>query len=120
MSTSFDSMLASDAGTFMSASGEFAEPITYLPRAGTARSIYGIVVRNPPATPAELQRGVAPSLEITVRNDAALGITPAQLDIGGDAISVAIRLGEPASKILLPAPTFQDAGAMMFRIGKTK
>lgn len=106
-------------GFNLSSDGPFSEPVTYRPRTGAARAIQASLVRNPPATPAELSRGFTPSMMITVLNDATRGISAAELDTGGDAILLAQRLGDATSAaILLPPPDSQDAATLTFRIGK--
>jgi hypothetical protein len=121
MSSAFDDILSADASAIVdSGDGEFAEIATYRPRTGSDREIDVIVVRKPPATPDELQQGITPSLEITLKNTTTRGIALSELDTGGDAIVLKPRLGgaDAAVPILLPEPAAQDAAAITFRIGK--
>jgi hypothetical protein len=54
VSANFDAAMQADAAAILGADGEFAEAVTYKPRRGATRAIYASVIRNPPATPAEL------------------------------------------------------------------
>ncbi len=118
-------MLAADSAAFV---GDMYETVTYRPRAATSptdnsldRSISAVVNRNPAARPDELTRGVTPSLEISVRNDSTYGISISELQAGGDAIYLKLRLGDSAdTRIELVPPDTQDAGMLTFRIGKRK
>jgi hypothetical protein len=123
MSADFDNVIIEDAAAIVSSDeGEFAEEATYRPRTGDDRAIDAIVIRNPPATPDELQRGITPSLEIVVKNTTTRGIALSELDTGGDAIVLKIRLGgaDAAEPLMLPEPAMQDAASITFRIGKRK
>jgi hypothetical protein len=122
MSSLFDEALKLTTSANLSLDGEFAEAVTYRPRTGSDRSIYATVTRNPPATPDELQRGITPSLMVEVRNDSTYGIALSELDTGGDALVLKIRLGgaDAAEAVMLPEPAAQDAASILFRIGKRK
>src|SRR4051794_24401559 len=98
--SNFDSVLAADAANVF-AGGEFGESIIYKPRVGAARTISAVVIRKPSA-----QRGsrVVPIVELLVANSTTLGIGSAELNIGGDKVTLAVRKGDAAVDLLLHLP----------------
>ena len=71
----------------------FGESLTYKPRAGGSRSITGMVDRTDRSVFGELDRATATLLTITVANDSDTGILSTEINLGGDAITVADRYG---------------------------
>jgi len=75
---------------------EFGESVTYTPTGGApaARSITAVIDRRQPGPLDGVPHGGGPDLTATVKNDVTTGITAAEVDTGGDTISVARRIGE--------------------------
>lgn len=114
-----DSIIIDDALLAFNDQDTFAEALTYVPRTGATRAIYGIIDREPAATRAEVDAGVAPKLVVSVQNHATYGISLTELQTGGDRILVKRRLGgTEADYHLLPMPSGQDVGWLTFRIVK--
>ena len=90
----FDTQFASSAVPGLQA--YFGESITYKPRAGGSRSITGMVDRTDRSVFGELDRGSATTLTITVPNNVTTGILSTEINLGGDAITVADRHGGTA------------------------
>ena len=91
---------------------EFVETVVYTPAGGRPRSIDAVVNREPIAAKPETPRGVAPRIEVTVRNDVTLGISSSEIDLGGDTVTLARRIGETAAARPVRRIVGQDAGAM--------
>lgn len=75
---------------------EFGESLVYYPRGveADARTIVGIVDRQPYSMPSELGGTTAiVELRIRVANDATTGITFAEVDAGSDTVGIPIRPG---------------------------
>jgi hypothetical protein len=116
----FDDVLAADAtNTFL---GEFAETVTYTPFApsvsNATRSIQAVVFRLPPAPANADPNWVTPKMVVHVANSSTLGISSAQIDTGGDTLTVAYRPGETATAIpiALPKGTAPGMDAAMLTI----
>lgn len=73
--------------------GNQAEPIVYTPVTGSPRNIQGIVTRNPPMVDLATQQEARPKMTVMVENNAVTGISTAEIDTGGDTITVAYRVG---------------------------
>ena len=57
--------------------------------------------------------GATAGLVIHVRNDAALGISSAEVDLGGDKVDLALRLGLAAQPHSIARIVSQDAGMLV-------
>jgi hypothetical protein len=114
----FKEQLVSDMAATFCASSDFGEAVTYKKKNGTTRSIYALVVRMPPDA-SDINPGVR--LIVKVANSATTGITAAEVDPGGDTISVPIRPGEAAEylRVFIPArePEFADEGMLTLELG---
>ena len=87
-------MIQADAVNVFANPNDFAEPVVYIKRTGKARSINAIVVRNSLSILPEDGDVVTPVFEVKVANDLVKGITSDELDLGGDCIAFAVRVGE--------------------------
>jgi len=116
-----DATLQTDAELFLK---EFGEEITYTPSNGSPRAILAIVDRNPPEDiPEAPVGGMQKSITIQVANrstsisdDDVGGISSAELDTGGDTVTLAVRIGgtpqvRPIAKLLE-----QDAGMLQLEV----
>ena len=93
---------------------DFAEAVLYSPKDGRLppRSILAIVDRDMQQNPGTVQRGGTDRLRIVVINSATDGISSAELNMGGDVITVARRIGEIASDLRIVAKTIEDRGVL--------
>lgn len=111
----FNDCLQSDAVySFIDPDGIGAEAIVYRPKGGTPRTINAVVTRNPPQ---DSSAGIVqPLLEISVANHATLGISSADVDYGGDSVTLSDRIGGPTRSYKLHRPstgqTDHDAGML--------
>lgn len=115
----FSDQLKEDMATVFCNSDEFAETVTYKPRGGGTRAIKAVVDRNPPAYKGPSGKIVTPVLAIRVPNSATTGISSAELDTGGDKVSVAKRIGETAEDLPVHVPqngTTHDAGRLTLEL----
>jgi len=109
--------LIADAKKLVAAEGE---ELVYKPRSGGSRTILGIVDREAPRAMAESPEGVpAYSMTIVLVNQAAPsesdgvgGISSAELDTGGDKITVALRIGGDAKDRPIAEILGQDEGML--------
>lgn len=85
-----------------------AGTVVYLPRAGGSRSIEAMVEYIGPQSLDGVRGGSRPHFELTVRNDAAAGISGGELDTGGDKIQIPLRRGRSVRTIRLVELLAQD------------
>lgn len=110
-------MLESDAEAMLR---EWAEAVTYTPREGAARQILAIPNREEPAVlegPAE--GAVRPRMTVEVANRATSvgddgfgGVSSAEVDTGGDTMTVSERLGKAARVMRVVSIEDQDEAMM--------
>lgn len=108
--------IITDAGNVFLNSDHFAETVTYYPqRFGTpaaGRSIQAVVERRQVAV-FEPDQQIIPEFEVRVANDATTGISSSELNTGGDQISLAVRIGETATKRSVQYLTEHDDGMLV-------
>jgi hypothetical protein len=68
-----------------------AKTVTYTPRSGSPRTIDAIVEYPGPESIGEFEGGSAPLLDILVANNSTEGIDSAEVDTGGDKITLPKR-----------------------------
>jgi hypothetical protein len=102
---------ATDDGVFIS---DFAEPLTFNVFGGSSVSIMGVIDRNPPLRVTEDGHNTADDLEISIRNDATLGVTAIQ--IGRDTITCSGRYGGAAKAHTILSVLSGDAGIWRLRL----
>jgi hypothetical protein len=90
--------IASDAVSVFLSADEFAETVVYRPRGGGSRTILAIVDREPPALMDEAGNMLSPSFMLYIANSATAGITAGEVDVGGDTVEVANRVGDVQKK----------------------
>ena len=114
-----DDAMATDAAFAFMDSDTFAEAVTYLPATGGSRSINAVVFRDPPETPGENPGGntLMRMVEVYVYNDTTSGIGAAELNLGGDKITVTDRLGKTAENLSIKQIVSQDNGVLRLKIG---
>jgi hypothetical protein len=119
--TAFDDIMGADALNMVA--GEFGESVVYTPASpdvnNQERTINAIVERTAPAPIRAQENWTPPRMVIRVANDAVKGVTPAQLDTGGDTITVSYRRGEGAKPFrvgLAAQGEFCDAGMLVLEL----
>jgi hypothetical protein len=115
-----DSLLR-DAKTLLIDVNTFGEQVVYYPHVGygespTSRTINAVVIRNQIVTlDADGGESVVPVFEVYVANDATSGISAAELDTGGDQISLAVREGKTPERRSIVHLVNQDHGCLQLQ-----
>jgi hypothetical protein len=110
--------IVTDAASVFLNSDHFAEDVTYYPhRFHTAavrepRSIKAVVIRNQVSV-FNPDEQILTEFEVRVANSSTTGISSAELDTGGDQISLAPRVGETAVKKSIQYLTEHDEGMLV-------
>ena len=91
-------MIQADAISVFANANDFAEPVVYYKKTGKARPIYAVVVRDALAILPEDGDTVTPVFEIHVANDIVEGISSEELNLGGDMIAFAVRVGQAVER----------------------
>jgi hypothetical protein len=77
---------------------QYGEPITYIPRSGASRTINAIINRNPlEVYDAAGGTVVLYPMSIRVYADSLSGISPAELNTGGDEVQLMERVDDTTS-----------------------
>lgn len=105
--------IATDAYTVFTSTDDFAEVITYMPKAGDVRSINAVVIRDA----LEDRDGIVkPVWQIHVANDNTRGISSVELNIGGDQVQLPPRDGETATTKTITHVIIQDHGMLVLQV----
>lgn len=95
------------------------EEITYTPREGTARQIKAVVEREAPGLLEEAPGQMAPmGVILVMANTAAIskdtrgGIGGDELNLGGDTVTLSIRIGADAQEVHLHKLLDQSGGTL--------
>jgi hypothetical protein len=88
-------MIESDASLFVSTS-EFGESVIYRTRSGTARTINATVFRQQAELISDDENRTVPVFEVHVINSATTGIATEEINLGGDTLDIADRVGKTA------------------------
>ena len=93
---------------------DFGETVTYYPLDGALppREIKAIVDRELPQSPGVAERAPLGQLRISVANSATLGISSAEINMGGDVIRVAKRIGEVPVDMRIVSKPIEDRGML--------
>ena len=114
--TLHDTILA-DASVVFTSTDDFAEWVVYTPHqkfgqaVPTPRSIKAVVIRDQ-ITSLDGDT-VSPVWQVHVANDATLGISSAELDLGGDKITLPPRDGLEAKSRSITQLLIQDHGMLV-------
>lgn len=116
-----DAVLQADAELVLT---EFGEEITYTPSGGSPRSILAIVDRNPPedipeAPAGGMQKGImieVANRETSIADDDIGGIGSAEVDTGGDIVTLAVRIGVAAQVRPIARIIEQDVGMLQLEV----
>ena len=95
----------------------FGETVTYKPAAGGTRSIDACVRReHPRKSDEDPNPSIHEYMSIFVMNDSTLGISAAEINLGGDSINFARRLGDTATDNSITQIESQDTGGLLLRV----
>ena len=94
----------------------FAETITYFPSGGGSRSIRAIINRNDSEAMGSGIKGHGPLLTITVANRTDDGISAAEVNTGGDKVTLVVRIGETAQSRRIIKIVDCDYGMMRLEV----
>jgi hypothetical protein len=86
--------IQSDGLTVFCNAYDFAEPATYLTRFCEPRTIQVVIDRQALAVLTEDGDVITPVFEIHVHNNSTTGIASDELNLGGDALEFATRVGQ--------------------------
>jgi len=110
-------VILTDASTVFTSTDDFAEVVTYYARQQfgeaepSARVINAVVIREQIAS---LDGDtVSPVWQVHVANDSVLGITSAEIDLGGDQIELPPRDGKTAVRRTITQLLIQDHGMLV-------
>ena len=105
-------LIQSDAINVFANANDFAEPVTYYKKTGKARAINAVVVRDALAILPEDGDTVTPVFEIHVANDIVEGISSEELNLGGDMIAFAVRVGQAVQRRTITKLLAHDEGML--------
>lgn len=106
-------MIRSDSVNVFCNSDDFAESVVYYKRNGLSRTINVVVMREAFAINPEDGDTITPVFEIQVANDPTNGIASDELNIGGDMISFAVRVGRHAERRSITRLIQHDEGMLV-------
>jgi hypothetical protein len=106
-------MIESDAIDVFCNTDDFAESITYYPRSGLSRSIKAVVFREQLAILPEDGDNVVPMFEVHVSNTCTDGIASDELNLGGDMLEFAVRVGQPIQRRSITKLLGHDEGMLI-------
>ena len=95
---SLHDLIQADAINVFANPNDFAEPVTYYKKTGKARPIFMVVVRDALAILPEDGDTVTPIFELYGPNDIVEGISSEELNLGGDMIAFAPRVGQAVER----------------------
>jgi len=106
-------LIVSDATKVFCNQNDYAEPVVYYKRNGQARPINAVVMREALSTLPEDQDVVYPLFEVHVANSETDGISSLELNLGGDELEFAVRIGQPKSRRSILKLLSQDEGMLI-------
>lgn len=112
---SLHDIIETDAATVFCNTSDFAEAVAYWSRnAGTGRTINAIVAREQiTAFDADGGQTNLPVWQVHVANSSTLGISSAELNLGGDQIAFPPRDGKTAERKTITQLLIQDHGMLV-------
>lgn len=115
---SLNDLIKDDASAVFMAAGGWRESATYKPKLYSVgdsrpdRTINIVIDRQEATIISEDQQVPAPVWQIEVVNDATLGISSEELDLGGDVLSFPSRVGESATDHTITRLLAHDHGML--------
>ena len=110
---SLHDLIKEDAKKVFTNDQDFAEPIVYYKRNGRSRKIDAVVVREALGILPEDGDVVYPLFEIHVANDEADGIASDEINLGGDELEFADRVGQPVRRHSILKMLSHDEGMLV-------
>lgn len=119
-----DQAMQLDAVLTLGGGGEVPgkESFTFTPKAGTPRTVYGVIDRSPPERMGADGMVSKPRATIVVANDSTNGIALSEVTSGA-TVSFALRIGVASSVPTSPMPVSlaedpgnQDVGALVLQV----
>jgi hypothetical protein len=109
---SLSDTIRADSLSIFANPNDFAEPIVYYKRNGRSRPINAVVIRE--ALGQMPEDGVVyPLFEVHVANDETYGITSEELNLGGDELEFADRVGKPKQRRSILKLLSHDEGMLV-------
>lgn len=106
-------IIESDGLTVFCNADDFAETVIYYNRSGVARCIDAVVIREALAILPEDGDAITPVFEVHVHNSDVTGISSEELNLGGDSIGFAVRVGQDRSVRSITRLIGHDEGMLM-------
>lgn len=106
-------MIRSDSVDVFCNPDDFAESVVYYKRNGLSRTINAVVVREAFAINPEDGDTITPVFEVHVANDASTGIASDELNIGGDMLAFAVRVGKAVERRSIVRLMSHDEGMLV-------
>lgn len=103
-----------DASLFTS-TNDFGEVVVYMPRNGTDRTITATVFRQVAEALGDDENRVLPVFEVHVANSVTTGIATTEVDLGGDQIEIADRVGKTPRPRSIVQIMEQDEGMVVYQ-----
>jgi hypothetical protein len=107
-------MIETDAALFVSTS-DFGESVVYRKRNNTTRTINAVVIRQVAELISDEENRALTVFEVHVINDSTTGITTTEIDLGGDSIEIADRVGKLARPRSIIQIQDQDEGMIVLQ-----
>lgn len=107
-------MIETDAALFVSTS-DFGESVVYRKRNNTTRTINAVVIRQVAELISDEENRALTVFEVHVINDSTTGIATSEIDLGGDAIEIADRVGKLARPRSIIQIQDQDEGMIVLQ-----
>ncbi len=92
---------------------DFAESVVYYKRNGLSRTINAVVVREAFAINPEDGDTITPVFEVHVANDSTKGIASDEINIGGDMLAFAVRVGKAVERRSIVRLMSHDEGMLV-------
>lgn len=107
-------MIETDAALFVSTS-DFGESVVYRKRDNTSRTINAVVIRQVAELISDEENRSLTVFEVHVVNDSTTGITTTEINLGGDTIDIAERVGKTARPRSIIQIQDQDEGMIVLQ-----
>lgn len=105
--------IRSDAVNVFCNADDFAESVVYYKRNGLSRTISAVVVREAFAINPEDGDTITPVFEVHVANDSTDGISSDEINIGGDMLAFAVRVGKAVERRSIVRLMQHDEGMLV-------
>ena len=109
------STIISDVATVFTNTNDFAETVLYRPLGGATRSISAVVFRQVAELISDAENRLVTVFEVHIKNDGCSGIATSELNLGGDQIDIAERIGKAAKPRAIVQVIDQDEGMLVLQ-----